>query len=189
LMTLTWSRRNELGDGAYEEGTCGGLTQFGVEVVREMDKLGMVVDVSHLSQATFWSVMQVSTKPLIASHSSARALCEHGRNLSDEQARAIADKGGAIGVTFVGPFLGEGRQSVQGVVDHIDHFAGIVGTDHIGLGSDFDGVPDSALPEGLPDVSHMPVLIDELVRRGYSDAAVRGIMGENLLRVVESVIG
>lgn len=189
LMTLTWSRRNELGDGAYEEGTCGGLTQFGVEVVREMDRLGMVVDVSHLSQATFWSVMQVSTKPLIASHSNARALCEHGRNLSDEQARAIADKGGAIGVTFVGPFLGEGRQSVQGVVDHIDHFAGIVGIDHIGLGSDFDGVPDSALPEGLPDVSHMPVLIDELVRRGYSDAAVRGIMGENLLRVVESVIG
>ena len=94
-----------------------------------------------------------------------------------------------IGVTFVGPFLGEGRQSVQGVVDHIDHFAGVIGADHVAVGSDFDGVSDSALPEGLPDVSHMPALIDELARRGYSDAAVQGIMGENLLRVVESVIG
>jgi membrane dipeptidase len=188
-MTLTWSRRNELGDGAYEEGTHGGLTRFGVDVVREMDRLGMVVDVSHLSEATFWHVMEVSTKPLIASHSNARALCGHSRNLSDEQAKAIADRGGVIGVTFVGPFLGDGRQSVQGVVDHIDHFAGVIGTDHIAIGSDFDGVSDNALPEGLPDVSHMPALIDELVRRGYSDAAVRGIMGQNLLRTVEGVIG
>ena len=189
LMTLTWSRRNELGDGAYEEATRGGLTRFGVDVVREMDRLGMVVDVSHLSEATFWHVMEASTKPLIASHSNARALCGHSRNLSDEQAKAIADRGGVIGVTFVGPFLGEGRQSVQGVVDHIDHFAGVIGADHVAVGSDFDGVSDSALPEGLPDVSHMPALIDELARRGYSDAAVQGIMGENLLRVVESVIG
>ena len=189
LMTLTWSRRNELGDGAYEEGTHGGLTRFGVDVVREMDRLGMVVDVSHLSEATFWHVMEVSTKPLIASHSNARALCGHSRNLSDEQAKAIADRGGVIGVTFVGPFLGDGRQSVQGVVDHIDHFAGVIGTDHIAIGSDFDGVPDGSLPEGLPDVSRMPAIIDELARRGYSDAAIQSIMGENLLRVVEGVIG
>ncbi len=189
LMTLTWSRRNELGDGAYEEGTRGGLTRFGTDVVREMDRLGMVVDVSHLSEATFWSVMQVSTKPVIASHSNAKALCEHARNLSDEQARVIADKGGVVGVTFVGPFLGEGRQSVAGVVDHIDHFAGIVGTSHVALGSDFDGVSDSALPLGLPDVSRVPAIPEELARRGYSDSAVRQIMGENLLRVVESVIG
>lgn len=189
LMTLTWSRRNELGDGAYEEGTRGGLTRFGADVVREMERLGMVVDVSHLAEATFWHVMEVSTKPLIASHSNARALCSHSRNLSDEQAKAIADRGGVIGVTFVGPFLGEGRQSVQGVADHIDHFAGIIGTDHVAVGSDFDGVSDSALPDGLPDVSHMPALARELARRGYSEAAVRGIMGENLLRVVEGVIG
>jgi membrane dipeptidase len=189
LMTLTWSRRNELGDGAYEEGTRGGLTRFGVDVVREMDRLGIVVDVSHLSEATFWHVMEVSTKPLIASHSNARALCGHSRNLSDEQAKALADRGGVVGVTFVGPFLGDGRQSVQGVVDHIDHFAGVIGTDHIAIGSDFDGVPDGSLPEGLPDVSRMPAIIDELARRGYSDAAIRSIMGENLLRTVEGVIG
>ena len=188
LMTLTWSRRNELGDGSYEERTGGGLTRFGVDVVREMDRLGMVVDVSHLSEATFWSVMDVSTKPLIASHSNARALCDHSRNLSDEQARAIADKGGVVGVTFVGPFLGEGRRSIQGVADHIDHFAGVIGVDHVAIGSDFDGVSDSALPEGLPDVSHRPALVDELIRRGYSDAAVRAVMGENLLRVVEGLI-
>lgn len=189
LMTLTWSRRNELGDGAYEGGTHGGLTRFGVDVVREMDRLGMVVDVSHLSEATFWHVMEVSTNPVIASHSNAKALCGHSRNLSDEQAKAIAGSGGVIGVTFVGPFLGAGRQSVQGVADHIDHFAGLIGADNVAIGSDFDGVSDSALPEGLPDVSHMPAIIDELVRRGYSDAAVRGIMGANLLRVVEGVIG
>ncbi|MEA4884940.1 MAG: dipeptidase [Clostridia bacterium] len=189
LMTLTWSRRNQIADGSYEERTGSGLTRFGVQVVSEMDRLGMVVDVSHLSESGFWDVVKVSTRPIIASHSNAKALCPHARNLTDEQAKAIADKGGVIGVTFVGPFLGDERRSVAGVVDHIDYLASLVGPEHIAIGSDFDGMDDDALPQGLSDVTKLPSLVAELARRGYSEATVRGIMGENLLRVVEGVIG
>lgn len=189
LMTLTWSRRNELADGAFEERTGGGLTRFGVEVVEEMDRLGMVVDVSHISEAGFWDVMKVSKKPVIASHSNSKALCSHPRNITDEQAKAIADKGGFIGVNFAGHFLGEGRRSLDGVLDHIDHFCRIVGHEHVGLGSDFDGLPYERLPDELKDVSTLPKIAQGLAGRGYSDEEIRGIMGGNLLRVVRSVIG
>ncbi len=189
LMTLTWSLRNELADGAFEGRTGGGLTRFGVEVVEEMDKLGMVVDVSHLSEAGFWGVMEVSRKPVIASHSNSKALCSHPRNLTDEQAKAIAEKGGVIGVNFAGYFLGEGRRSLAGVIEHIDHLCTVVGPEHVGLGSDFDGLPFEQLPDELKDVSGLPKIAEALTARGYSEQVIKGIMGENLLRVVRSVIG
>lgn len=189
LMTLTWSLRNELADGAFEERTGGGLTRFGVQVVEEMDRLGMVVDVSHLAEAGFWDVMEISKRPVIASHSNSKALCSHPRNLTDDQARAIAQKGGVIGVNFAGYFLGEGRRSLAGVADHIDHFASIIGPEYIALGSDFDGLPSEQLPDELKDVSQLPKVAEELAARGYSESAIQGIMGENLLRAVRSVIG
>ncbi len=189
LMTLTWSRRNELADGAFEGRTGGGLTRFGVQVVEEMDRLGMVVDVSHLSEAGFWDVMEVSKGPVIASHSNSKTLCSHPRNLTDEQAKAIAQKGGVIGVNFAGYFLGEGRRSLAGVVDHIDHFSSIIGPECIALGSDFDGLPSEQLPDELKDVSQLPKVAEELAARGYSESAIQGIMGENLLRAVGRVIG
>ena len=189
LMTLTWSLRNEIADGAFEGRTGGGLTRFGVQVVEEMDRLGMVVDVSHLAEAGFWDVMEISTKPVIASHSNSKALCSHPRNLTDDQARAIAQKGGVIGVNFAGHFLGEGRRSLAGVVDHIDHFSSIIGPEYIALGSDFDGLPWEQLPDELKDVSQLPKVAEELAARGYSESAIQGIMGENLLRAVASVIG
>ena len=189
LMTLTWSLRNELGDGAFEGRTGGGLTRFGVQVVEEMDRLGMVVDVSHLSEAGFWDVMKVSKRPVIASHSNSKALCSHPRNLTDEQAKAIAKKGGVIGVNFAGYFLGEGRRSLAGVVDHMDHLSAVIGPEHVALGSDFDGLPIEQLPDELKDVSGLPRIAEELAARGYSESAIRGIMGENMLRAVRSVIG
>ena len=189
LMTLTWSLRNELADGAFEGRTGGGLTRFGVEVVEEMDRLGMVVDVSHLSEAGFWDVMKVSAKPIIASHSNSKALCSHPRNLTDEQAKAIAEKGGVIGVNFAGYFLGEGRRSLAGVIEHIDYLSALIGPEHVGLGSDFDGLPFEQLPDELKGVSGLPRIAGELAARGYSEQAIKGIMGENLLRVVRSVIG
>lgn len=189
LMGLTWSRRNEVADGCYEERTGSGLTRFGEEVVREMDRLGMVVDVSHLSEASFWDLMKVSGRPVIASHSNCRALCDHRRNLTDDQARAIASKSGVICITFVGAFLGEDRRTLNGVLDHIDHFADLIGPDHVGVGSDFDGMDDESLPQDIRDVTALPSIAAGLTGRGYSSEEVKGIMGANLLRVVESVIG
>ena len=189
LMTLTWSLRNELADGAFEGRTGGGLTRFGVDVVEEMDRLGMVVDVSHLSEAGFWDVMKVSKRPIVASHSNSKELCSHPRNLTDDQVKAIAKKGGFIGVNFAGYFLGEGRRSLSGVIDHIDHLCTVVGPEHVGLGSDFDGLPFEQLPDELKDVSGLPKIAEGLAARGYSEQVIKGIMGENLLRVVRSVIG
>jgi membrane dipeptidase len=188
LMTLTWSLRNELADGAFEERTGGGLTRFGVEVVEEMDRLGMVVDVSHLSEAGFWDVVEVSKRPIIASHSNSKSLCSHPRNLTDDQAKAIAKKGGVIGVNFAGYFLGEGRRSLTGVIDHIDHLCTVVSPEHVGLGSDFDGLPFEQLPDELKDVSGLPKIAEGLAARGYSEQVIKGIMGENLLRTIRSVI-
>jgi len=111
-----------------------------------MDRLGMVVDVSHLSEAGFWDVVEVSKRPIIASHSNSKSLCSHPRNLTDDQAKAIAKKGGVIGVNFAGYFLGEGRRSLTGVIDHIDHLCTVVSPEHVGLGSDFDGLPLSNFP-------------------------------------------
>ncbi|NLS45627.1 MAG: membrane dipeptidase [Firmicutes bacterium] len=189
LMTLTWSLRNEIADGAFEERTQGGLTRFGIQVVEEMDRLGMVVDVSHLSEAGFWDVIGVSKKPIIASHSNSKTLCPHPRNLSDDQAEAIARKGGVIGINFAGFFLGRGNRSLEGVINHIDYLSEIIGPRHIGLGSDFDGLPFDELPDELKDVSKLPRIADKLAAQGYSDKDIKGIMGENMLRVVKSVIG
>ena len=178
LMTLTWSLRNEIADGAFEGRTGGGLTRFGVQVVEEMDRLGMVVDVSHLAEAGFWDVMEISTKPVIASHSNSKALCSHPRNLTDDQARAIAQKGGVIGVNFAGHFLGEGRRSLAGVVDHIDHFSSIIGPEYIALGSDFDGLPWEQLPDELKDVSQLPKVAEELAVRATQSQRYRESWGE-----------
>ena len=157
-------------------------------MVGEMDRLGMVVDVSHLSEAGFWDVVEVSKRPIIASHSNSKSLCSHPRNLTDDQAKAIAKKGGVIGVNFAGYFLGEGRRSLTGVIDHIDHLCTVVSPEHVGLGSDFDGLPFEQLPDELKDVSGLPKIAEGLAARGYSEQVIKGIMGENLLRTIRSVI-
>ena len=183
VLGLTWNQRNAIADGVGETRTGGGLSNFGVEVVREMNRLGMVVDVSHLAEAGFWDVLEVSTKPVLATHSDARALCDHRRNLTDGQIRALAAGGGAMGMNFAPDFLSAtGQASVATVLDHIDHIVSLVGPGHVGFGSDFDGI--GTPPAGLEDATRLPAITEGLVARGYRDEDILAILGGNFLRVL-----
>lgn len=189
LLTLTWNRRNALADGLDEARTDGGLTRLGVEVIEEMNRLGMLIDLAHLSPAGLADVLQVTTSPVIVSHANARALCDHRRNLSDEQLRAVALTGGWIGVTFVPPFVAPQAATLEHLLEHILHMLRVAGEDHIGLGSDYDGFGPSEPFRDLPDVSYLPRLTDGLLHRGLSERVVEKILGENFLRVFEEVVG
>jgi len=190
LVTVTWSRRNQAADGAYESRTGGGLTRFGVELVQECNRLGVLIDISHLSAAGVRDVLEISTQPVIASHSNAHALCPYVRNLTDEQLKALAAKDGVVGVTFVPAFLVEGGKgaSLDNLLDHIDHIVQVAGVEHVGLGSDFDGFGPPP-PTGLEDASRFPAITDGLLRRGYAERDVRKILGGNLMRVFRQVVG
>jgi membrane dipeptidase len=227
-MTLTHSRNNNWADSATDKPVHNGLTDFGKAVVREMNRLGMLVDVSHVADKTFYDALSVTTKPVIVSHSSMRALSDVPRNVTDEMLWALAKNGGVIGISFgegfVNPKDAEALESaiktetaaptltgralddyaaedvrnlfgtrvkvaatVVDVADHIDHAVRIAGIDHVGIGSDFDGV--SGPPNGLDDVSKMPALIEVLLERGYAERDVKKILGENYLRVIREVTG
>lgn len=187
-LTLTHSPRNRLGDGCGEKGSRGGLTSFGAQVVKEMNKLGMVVDVSHINEQGFWDVIKTTKSPIIASHSNARALCDHVRNLKDDQIKALAEKGGVIGVTFVRTFLSKDVEmvTVDNVLDHIDHIADLVGVEHVGIGSDYDGMGQA--PKGLEDVTKVSNITRGLVTRGYSDNDIEKILGGNFLRMFKKIL-
>lgn len=227
-MTLTHFRNNDLGDAATDQPLHKGLTDFGRQVVREMNRLGMVVDVSHVSDQTLYDTLAVTGKPVIASHSSCRALSDIPRNLTDDMLRALARNGGVVGINFGEGFLNpkdagifragvrnisfrepdltgqaldqyEAEQyhrqfapvkpfaTLEDAVAHIDHAVKIAGIDHVGIGSDFDGI--AAPPRGLEDVSRMPVLRAALLKRGYSEADVAKISGGNFLRVLKEAVG
>ena len=218
-MTLTHNNTNNWADGIADEPRNGGLSDFGRGVVREMDRLGMIVDISHVAVKTFWDALETTEKPVMASHSNASSLCDHPRNMSDDQLRAVGEGHGVVCATFVPEFVSEGMRRqleamdvypvmafdtqhegpfddpIQGlalpsykeVVDHIDHMVEVAGIDHVGIGSDFGVI--GFTPTGLEDCSKFPVLTEEMLARGYSDADVRKVMGENVLRVMEDVIG
>ncbi len=206
-LGLTWNQRNQLADGVGESRTGGGLTRIGVKAIEEMNRLGIVVDVSHVSKPGFWDVVEVSEQPFIASHSNARAVCDHPRNLTDEQICALAESGGVMGMNFAPYFVDEevrreaqrirsqglGREdmtkkaSIDSLLDHIDHIVDLVGIEHVGVGSDFDGIGDT--PEGLEDVTCMPRLTEGLIQRGYEDDKIRAILGGNFMRVFKQVWG
>lgn len=188
---LTWNFRNQAADGVGEERTGGGLTTFGVALVEEMNRLGILVDIAHLSPAGVEDVLKVSQAPVIASHANARAVCDHRRNLTDAQLEKVARNGGVVGVTFVPAFVdgSDGQASVRRVLDHIDHMVRVMGDDHVGLGSDFDGFFGEEKTLGLEDVSRMPAITAGLLERGYSEASVQKILGGNFLRVFRQVVG
>ena len=227
-MTLTHARNSNWADSANDTPVHNGLTEFGKEVVREMNRLGMVVDLAHVSDKTFYDVLAVTTKPVIVSHSSMRAISNVSRNVSDDMLRALAKNGGAIGINFGMGFInpkdaealrlatqteaeaplltgkaldeyaaenarklfGERAKvaaTVEDVADHVDHAVRIAGIDHVGIGSDFDGIAGTA--NGLEDVSRMPALIAALLNRGYSERDLKKILGGNFLRVVREVVG
>lgn len=186
-MTLTWNNSNEWADGCGESRPHGGLTARGREVVATMEQLGMVVDISHVARSTFDDVMDVARLPVIASHSCARALRDHPRNLEDEQLRAIAELGGVACLNLYPVFLVEsGEATLEHVLDHMEHFLAVAGPDHVGLGADYDGI--GRTPIELPHVGTLPRLTAGLLRRGHDEATVEAVLGGNLLRVFETVL-
>ena len=213
-MTLTWNNGTPWsGAAAGLNGTrSGGLTDHGRAIVREMNRLGMLVDISHVSDSTFFDAVATSTAPVIASHSSARALNSHRRNMSDDQLRAVARNGGVVNVNFYSAFIdpqflaradsieknlpqaaqaaalqGLPRPPLSVLLDHFDHIAKVAGVDHVGLGSDFDGVA-GLLPSGMDDVTRLPLIAQGLLDRGYSETDVKKMLGGNMLRVMEQVL-
>lgn len=225
-MTLTWEMTNEIGDSNADQPRFDGLSPFGVDVVREMNRLGMLVDLSHAADSTAFDALEVSRAPVVLSHSSARALCPAPRNASDALLRKVAANGGVVMVTFVPYFTtpeywswyqrgeehwaelkerhGDDRDAVardmarwdelnpapvvtvQDVANHVEHVRKIAGIEHVGIGSDFDGM-DAFRVTGLEDASTFPSLLDELARRGWTDADLRKLAGDNYLRVLREV--
>lgn len=220
-MTITHSKNTDWADSATDEPKHGGLTHFGEEVVREMNRLGMLVDLSHVSPETMKKALAVSAAPVIFSHSSARALVDHPRNVPDDVLRLLASNGGVVMVTFVPSFVSEEvrawnaqqdaeearlkslypgdpervkreledwrgqhvapRATLEQVADHVEHVREVAGIDHVGIGSDFDGI--TSVPLGLEGVSDYPALFAELLRRGWTDDEVKKLAGLNVLRV------
>jgi membrane dipeptidase len=231
-MTLSHFYNDEWADSSTDKPVHNGLTDFGKDIVREMNRQGIMVDISHVSDKTFYDALEVSKAPLIASHSSCRALCNHVRDMSDDMIKALAAKGGVIQINYEKSFIDQaykdasdkvsggvvanfdqlkkacgddpecfGRKmaeqekqataegklphvSWERIVDHIDHVVKLVGPDHVGLGSDFDG---ASMPDGMEDCSKLPKITEALMRKGYSDDDIRKILGGNTLRVMEQV--
>jgi membrane dipeptidase len=228
-MTLTHFRNTNWADSSTDMPEHGGLTDFGREVVREMNRLGMIIDISHVSDKTFYDTLAATTRPVIASHSSCRALTDVPRNMTDDMIRALGRNGGVIGINFGANFLSQkeaeasrrnfatraavdpgltGRAldefatkdyldtysvmrpnlaTIADAVAHIDHVVKLIGVDHVGIGSDWDGI--SSVPAGLEDVSRIPHITAALLERGYSEQDVKKILGGNFLRVMRQVIG
>jgi len=187
ILTLCWNNTNWLATSAVQAGTFPyGLTPLGRRAVRRMCERGIIVDVSHASERTFWDVAETCDRPFVASHSCARGVRDHPRNLDDEQIRAIAYANGVIGINFCKAFLASGPgASMDDVIAHIEYILDLVGDDHVCFGSDFDGIP--AGPDGLENAREFPTLIDSLLERGHKEPTVRKIAGENLLRVFKEI--
>lgn len=185
-ICLTWNHRNEIADGVAEGITGGGLTSFGRTVVHEMNSLGMLIDVSHISEKGFWDVLELSDAPIIASHSNAQVLCSHRRNLSDKQIQAIKSNGGVIGVNLYPSFLNNtGTASLKDVMNHIEYMVALIGEDHIGLGADFDGIETT--PSDILGVQDLELLFNELAKLNYSEEFIGKFAGGNFLNVIKKV--
>lgn len=186
VMQLVWNHRNEAADGALDQESRGGLTRFGRSMVQEMNRLGMVIDLSHITPAGFFDVLELSEDPVLFTHGNCGALYSHRRNLTDEQIKALAARGGVFGISFVGGFMSDGPVDYRKVADHIDHAVQLVGPSHVAYGSDFDGCTP---PAGLEEVTLLPNLTAELLARGYREAELAQILGGNYLRVLTAVFG
>jgi membrane dipeptidase len=185
-VCLTWNGKNEIADGVKSTSD-DGLTLFGRSLVREMNSLGMVVDVSHISKNGFWDVLSESKSPIIASHSNAISICSNIRNLDDEQISAIHKSGGVIGINLYPYFLtNTNKAALSDVIKHIEHIATVGGIDCIGLGTDFDGI--ECTPSDLRGVEELYRIFEELYRLNYSENDIEKIAGQNFLRVLKIIL-
>ncbi|MBZ9686877.1 dipeptidase [Clostridium estertheticum] len=187
LITLTWNYPNEIGfPSSKAQYNLQGLTSFGKEVVKEMNSLGMIIDVSHLSDKGFYDVAKLSSKPFVASHSNARSITSHCRNLSDEMIKILADKGGIMGINFEKSFLGtEPLSRVEEMVTHISHIKNVGGIDVIAIGTDFDGISDGLQIENIGQINK---LILGLQRNHFSEAEIEKILYKNAIRVIKDTL-
>lgn len=190
MLTLTWNDRNLIGDGAGFSASRGGLTPFGFEVIAEAARLGIIVDVSHLSEAGFWDVVDMAESPFVASHSNCHTLLAHPRNLTDGQLRAIGELGGLVGISFNHEYLTGSDEvaDISLVADHIMHAVEVAGEESVGLGTDFDSFGEKG-PEPVSHIGKLPLLTYELLKRGLSGKVIEGILGGNWLRIMRAVIG
>jgi membrane dipeptidase len=198
-LTLSHSVNTNWADSSGDKPAHNGLTAFGKDVVRELNRLGVMVDISHVADKTFWDALETSKAPLVASHSSMRAISGHARNMTDDMVRALGAKGGVVMINYSVGFLSNERYeagqrnvpeaqlprvSWEKIVDHIDHAVKLAGAAHVGLGSDFDG---TTVPDGMEDASKLPKITAALLAKGYSEQDVKNILGENILRLLERV--
>jgi len=202
IVGLTWSRRNFAADGCSFgnfQHSKNGLSEFGRQVVKRAEQLGMLIDVSHLNDAGFWDVMEISTQPVIASHSNCRALNNIMRNLTDEQIKALAKTGGVIGINAVSTIVAENKADVRALADHVDHLREVAGIRHIGLGLDFcdkifehqtykKEIRAKTMYDVIEGHKNIYKLTEELIKRGYGDNEIRLIYGENFLRVFKHIL-
>ena len=184
-MTLCHNGDNDICDSAQGNAEHGGLSPFGEQVVLEMNRLGIMVDLSHAAESSFYDALEVSKKPIVCSHSSARALCDHPRNLTDEQMKALAQKGGVAQVTMYNGFLrSDGKATILDAVEHLNHMVNIMGIEHVGIGTDFDG--DGGIP-GMANASEVINFTRRLLQERYSEEQIQMIWGGNFLRVMEQI--
>jgi len=199
-MQITWNLRNELADGVKEERTGGGLTHFGEAVVKEMDRLGMLIDLAHISRPGWFDVLEVASRPVCCTHSNCKKIYHHFRTIDDEQIKALAQTGGVLGVNAIATMVSK-EPTLDKLVDHISHIADLVGIDHVGLGLDFVkddgplyledeifGVGENRLIPDFENEDDLPNITDCLVRRGYGSDDIAKVLGGNFLRLLKAVL-
>ncbi|MFO7814998.1 MAG: dipeptidase [Halanaerobiales bacterium] len=183
LITLTWNHKNHIGSGISEL-TNNGLTKTGKKYIKEMNRLNILIDVSHLNPAGFWDVSEISTYPLLATHSNVKSIFDHPRNLSDKQIKAIADSNGIIGINFCPPFLtNKNKATIKDVFEHIDYIKKLVGIKYVGFGTDYDGI--SKTPEGLEHIGKLNNLQGLMKDKGYSKREIEAVSYKNIDRVLK----
>jgi len=187
MITLTWNYRNYIADGLNEIEANGGVTKFGKKFIKEMDNLGMVIDLSHLTPSSFWDVIEYSSNPVVASHSNVKNICNHKRNLDDKQIKAIAQSGGLVGINFCPEFIKDNKKvKIDDIIEHINYIKNLVGIDFVGLGTDYDGITET--PESLENISKLQNLIKGLKNADFSEEEIEKIINKNWLRVFKNVL-
>ncbi len=181
ILTLTWNDSNKIAKSQMSK-EAGGLSEFGYRVLERMNQLGMVADLSHASDETFWDVISYTDKPVLVSHSNSRALCNHPRNITDEMFQALVENGGVLGINFYPPFLGNAAD-ISTVISHMEHFLNLGGEDHLGFGSDFDGV--ETLPQGIRDIASFQMVIKEMEKRNWKQELIEKICYKNMMRILQ----